>query len=176
MRINPSGKKTWFYRYRDPANNKLVKLTIGSFPATSLADARSQWGELKSIRDRGLSLKQFQQHEIHQQQAKIDQSADEAAASEFAFNVLADLYINHISDPAQGRQRGGYQKSWQDTQRNLKKHAAPILDHMPAGEVTRFDIMDLMDTIRLGHPVLPNRVCAAISSMYTHAIRKGLPQ
>ena len=170
IRINPTGKKTWFYRHKDPATGKMAKLTIGSFPAMSLADARAQWSELKNIRDRGLSPKSYRQHEVRQQQAEIDQSAEKSAQSSFTFNILVDIYIRHISDPAQGRQRGGFQKSWTDTQRNLVKHAAPVLGHMPAGDVTRYDVGDLLETLRTGHPVLPNRVAAAISSMYNFAI------
>jgi len=39
---SPSGAKVWIYRFRDPAR-KMAQLLIGSFPALSLADARSEW-------------------------------------------------------------------------------------------------------------------------------------
>ena len=38
----PSGAKVWIYRFCDPAG-KMAQLLIGSFPALSLADARSEW-------------------------------------------------------------------------------------------------------------------------------------
>lgn len=47
----PSGAKVWIYRFRDPAG-KMVQLLIGSFPALSLVDARSEWRNHRAIRDK----------------------------------------------------------------------------------------------------------------------------
>ena len=47
----PSGAKVWIYRFRDPAG-KMAQLLIGSFPALSLADARSEWRNHRANRDK----------------------------------------------------------------------------------------------------------------------------
>jgi len=47
----PSGAKVWIYRFRDPAG-KMAQLLIGSFPALSLADARSEWRNHRATRDK----------------------------------------------------------------------------------------------------------------------------
>ena len=49
--VRPSGAKVWIYRFRDPAG-KMAQLLIGSFPALSLADARSEWRNHRAIRDK----------------------------------------------------------------------------------------------------------------------------
>ena len=43
-----TGIKTFFYRYSSPITKKLTQVKIGSFPQTSLAEARKQLKELKS--------------------------------------------------------------------------------------------------------------------------------
>jgi len=47
----PSGAKVWIYRFRNPAG-KMAQLLIGSFPALSLADARSEWRNHRATRDK----------------------------------------------------------------------------------------------------------------------------
>ena len=47
----PSGAKVWIYRFRDPAG-KMAQMLIGSFPALSLADARSDWRNHRATRDK----------------------------------------------------------------------------------------------------------------------------
>ncbi|MBQ0747304.1 MAG: DUF4102 domain-containing protein [Marinobacter sp.] len=44
------GGKSFFYRYTSPVTNNLVQMKIGSFPTTSLAEARVKLAELKTIR------------------------------------------------------------------------------------------------------------------------------
>jgi hypothetical protein len=40
LRLSNSGRKTWFVMYRN--NGRLRRLTLGTYPALSLADARDQ--------------------------------------------------------------------------------------------------------------------------------------
>ena len=47
----PTGAKLWVYRFRDPAG-KMAQVLIGSFPALSLADARTEWRNHRATRNR----------------------------------------------------------------------------------------------------------------------------
>jgi len=66
----PSGAKVWIYRFRDPAG-KMAQLLIGSFPALSLADARSEWRNHRATRDK---------HGDPRDEVRRRQEAAEAAA------------------------------------------------------------------------------------------------
>ncbi len=46
----PPGATVWIYRCRDPAG-KMAQLLIGSLPALSLADVRSEWRNHRATRD-----------------------------------------------------------------------------------------------------------------------------
>ena len=49
LRVTPTGKKVWFYRYRDTDSN-LQKITLGHYPNMGLADARTAQDELAKPR------------------------------------------------------------------------------------------------------------------------------
>ncbi len=42
LRINTSGSKKWLFAYRRPADNKRTSITLGNYPALSLAKARKK--------------------------------------------------------------------------------------------------------------------------------------
>ncbi|WP_336139783.1 integrase arm-type DNA-binding domain-containing protein [Acinetobacter ursingii] len=58
LRIRESGAKTWMYRYLNKRNNERVKITLGSYPALTLAKARLQRGEFESMLANGLDPKE----------------------------------------------------------------------------------------------------------------------
>ena len=45
--VQPSGARSWSFRYRSPVDGRPKKYTIGSYPTFSLAEARSQAEELR---------------------------------------------------------------------------------------------------------------------------------
>lgn len=49
----PSGKKKWKYHRRVSCSTTVVKLTLGSFPACSLEEARAWASKLNYYVDRG---------------------------------------------------------------------------------------------------------------------------
>src|SRR5262245_21338224 len=51
--VQPSGVKSWALRYRRKSDGKAVKHTIGSYPAISLKDARSEATRLRAEIERG---------------------------------------------------------------------------------------------------------------------------
>jgi len=62
LRVTPAGKKVWFYRFRDPASNKLQKVTLGYYPDLKLAEARTIWSELAGVRRKRQNPKPHWQH------------------------------------------------------------------------------------------------------------------
>ena len=60
--IQSSGTKGWAFRYRFPVGGKIKthKITIGSYPARSLAAAREEAGKLRRAVETGDNPKQIQ--------------------------------------------------------------------------------------------------------------------
>ena len=87
-----TGIKTFFYRYSSPITKKLTQVKIGSFPQTSLAEARKQLKELKNIRLTGrcpaYELKEFKKEQARKESEKL-----------FYIKDLIELYLSqYIED------------------------------------------------------------------------------
>lgn len=87
-----TGVKTFFYRYSSPITKKLTQVKIGSFPQTSLAEARKQLKELKHIRLAGrcpaTELKTFKKEQAQKESQKL-----------FYVKDLIELYLSqYIED------------------------------------------------------------------------------
>jgi integrase len=51
LRLSYGGRRAWTYHYR--INGKLKRLTLGTYPALSLSEAREAWRKAKEARDAG---------------------------------------------------------------------------------------------------------------------------
>lgn len=51
LRISHGGARTWTYKLR--AHGRQRKMTLGTYPAMTLAEARTAWREAKAAVDRG---------------------------------------------------------------------------------------------------------------------------
>jgi Arm DNA-binding domain len=49
-------RRTWAYRYKDPATDLMKQIKIGSWPAMPVAEAAAQWQVLRARRDNGEDL------------------------------------------------------------------------------------------------------------------------
>ena len=65
IRITTTGTKTWLYRYK--MNGKTDKITLGHYPAMSLASAKAKFLELNGLRKNGKSPKLIIAHELQRQ-------------------------------------------------------------------------------------------------------------
>ena len=52
--VKPDGRKTWVFRYRDPATGKLRDKGLGPYPDVKLADARELASHCRSQRRQGI--------------------------------------------------------------------------------------------------------------------------
>lgn len=54
LRVTSHEKKSWTFHYTSPKTGKRVRMTIGTYPATSLADARTRAREVRGKVEKGL--------------------------------------------------------------------------------------------------------------------------
>jgi len=79
-----TGKKTFFYRYKSPVTKKLTQIKIGTFPDTTLAQARTKLHELKKMRDAGKCPK------LEREALLEEQSREQAKPKEFTVKDMID--------------------------------------------------------------------------------------
>ena len=149
LRVSNSGRKTWFVMYR--SSGRLRRLTLGTYPALSLADARSQATIAK--------------HTVAQGEDPATKKQQARTAPTVAH--LAEQYIDLYAKVRK--------KSWRDDERLLHKEVLPHWGHRKAYDVTRRDVIALLDRIvERGAPILANRILALISKLFNWAISRDL--
>jgi integrase len=149
LRISNSGRKTWFVMYR--SNGRLRRLTLGTYPALCLADARDQATAAKHTVAKG------EDPALQKQSARIAPT-------------VADLATQYLD-----RYAKNHKKSWRDDARLLHREVLPDWGRRKAHDITRKDVLALLDGIvERGSPIQANRVLALIRVMFNWAISRDI--
>jgi hypothetical protein len=144
VRVSPQGRKTWFVMIRPHGHPKRV--TIGTYPAIPLADARDAAGKI--IRDAQLGV--FD-HPTETSKATLGQ----------AIPLFVQLY-------AKPKNRG-----WQRAERLLAPFEA-LFQHS-LQDIRRSDVVRALDVlIASGTPYAANRALSAIKKLMSWALDRGM--
>ncbi|EAO4437977.1 tyrosine-type recombinase/integrase [Salmonella enterica] len=170
-----SGIKTFFYRYTSPVTNKLSQVKIGCFPQTSLAMARMKLQELKQIRNEG----RCPASELKNEKKRLLEESQKPKAVVLTVEGLVELYLTErIEDrkSADGKIILGARKKkgQKEVRRTLENDAVAKLGTRVAAEITRKDIVDLVNgVIERGAKVQAGNLLRELSSAYEFAIGLG---
>jgi integrase len=149
LRVSQGGRKAWtvFFRFQ----GRMRRLTLGTYPILSLADARRL--AVTALRE--------SQHGTDPALAKQD------ARGADTFGTLAALYIE--------RHAKTEKRTWREDERKLKTDLLPKWRNRKANEIKRADVIEMLDAIvDRGAPITANRTRALISKIFNFAIKRGL--
>lgn len=147
LRVYPNGRRVWVYRYRHDITNKLIKITLGEYPALGLSVAKDQQRHYHSLRQQGVDPSQWQKEQI--------QAKQKALINKFS------LVCN----------------AWADTQAwkgNTRKRRLPLLALMiqrfgdkPMNEISTHDLMGFLKDVEQTHrqrkdPTKPSQTASRI--------------
>lgn len=154
LRLSKAGTKTFAYRYRFHGKNRRYK--IGRFPGVSLSEARRQVQKLRVQVNEGI--------DPQAEKEKAKQTPDD-----FSFSILCDRFSKRHLPTLRKRTKDEYQ-------RIIDKELVPKLGRYPASEISRKQIVDLLDAIAIDRdsPTLSNRVRAVLSSIFSFGIDKAI--
>jgi integrase len=131
--IQPSGKKSWAYRYR--VNGKSRKLTLGGWPGLGVAEARKKAAEAAV--------------EVHHGEDPVTERKRQTGS---VLNAVLDEFI---------RQHVSTLRSADEVVRNLNKHVRPRLGMKSIYELKRSDVAHMLTEIAMDSgPVMADRVLA----------------
>jgi len=123
LRVTAGGTKTWAIRYRRKNDGKLRRLTLGTFPNLSLDDARTRAkGEL----------------------AAVARGADPAGGVQERKEALTFRELSEEWRVRHGQPNKGY-RTLKDDVSMLNRHVLPDIGEMKAGEITKRDLIRLLD-------------------------------
>ncbi|MGK3136526.1 integrase arm-type DNA-binding domain-containing protein [Pantoea trifolii] len=123
LRISPTakgGKKNWYFRYAVPVTKKRTKMSLGTYPHLTLAQARS-------LRDQYLALLAQQ---IDPQTHKVDKANALKAATEHTLQVVAKKWLEEKK-----RTSGISEDHAADIWRSLERNVFPGLGKVPIKEI-----------------------------------------
>jgi len=123
VRISPSakgGKKNWYFRYTVPTTRKRTKMSLGTYPHLTLAQARS-------LRDQYLALLAQQ---VDPQQHNAEKANALKAATEHTLQVVAKKWLDEKK-----RTSGITNDHAEDIWRSLERNVFPGLGNVPIKEI-----------------------------------------
>ena len=126
IEVNPGGKKTWRLRYR--LNERQEKVTLGEYPAHSLADARQWCEECRAMVAKGVSP-------MKARRAKKAALKEPDEFEPFARVWLAEIVAKQVKRP-------------QSISRALEKDVFPQIGKKRLPEVTVADVLSITDQIK----------------------------
>jgi integrase len=123
LRVTTNGHRAWSFCFTNPGDHKWARLTLGTYPAISLAAARGKALEAKSQVDAGQDPR-----------VSPDQSA--------AHMTVAELVGCYLADPEKAALR-----SKASIERRLRRNVLPIIGEVKLSELRRRDARNVIDPI-----------------------------
>lgn len=151
IRVFPTGKRTWVFRYLFEGVPR--RMTLGAYPAMSLAEAREAHGKALADVERGT--------DPGAQALNAKRARKAAPTFQDLLEELWDVELKH-------------KKSGAETKRLLAKDVVPAWGRRRVQDITRRDVVLLLDEIRDRAPVTANRVHGALGRAFNFAAERGI--
>lgn len=149
VRVHHNGRKKFFVRYS--ANGTRRRMTLGNYPALSLADAREKAKDIIGRIARG---------EDPQAQKNADRKAE----------TFGEFAAEYLERHAKLKKRG-----WREDERIIRVNLTPAWKRRKAKSIGRREVSELLDQIvGRGSPIMANRVKALISKIYNFGVSRDI--
>ncbi|MFA6301686.1 MAG: tyrosine-type recombinase/integrase [Legionella sp.] len=147
--VYPTGTKTWIYRYK--IDGKKDHVSIGNYPALSLANAKRKFMDLRAIRKNGTNPKLSLTYETE--------------ASFTVKDLVTNWFNNYIKR---------HRKCPEQIEQIIKTDVIPLLGNIEVEELKTKDITRSLDKIvKRGSPVHANKVLSALKQAFNYAVSRG---
>ncbi len=153
VRVSPKGRKSWIFMYR--FDGKARRMTLGTYPALSLANARVKHAQAKETLEQG-----DDPGTLHVEKRRAERTAE----------TVNDLAVEYLEKWARPRKR-----SAAEDERILNKDVLPAWGKRKARDIRRRDVILLLDGIvERGAPIAANRTLGIIRRMFNFAVARDL--
>lgn len=156
LQLNKSGSKIWHLRFKQ-LNGKDSTISLGSYPGTSLANARAQREEIKSLLAQG-------------RDPIVERELLKQAAIQSQGETFEALAIEWLELKKSAWSEGYYQR----IENALIANAYPDLGKMPVRSITGLHILKAVQKVeRRGAYEMASRVLDSISQVMRYAVSTG---
>ncbi|WP_105610113.1 integrase domain-containing protein [Cronobacter malonaticus] len=156
--VKTSGKKLWRFRYQRPGSGSRTNVSLGSYPALTLAAARQIRDQHLTTLAQGIDPQQQQEQASEQRQIELDSIFSTVAANWFQIkskSVTKD-----------------YAK---DIWRSLDKDVFPAIGEIPVQEIKARTIVEALEPIKArGALETVRRLVQRVNEIMIYAVNTGL--
>ena len=156
--VKTTGKKLWRFRYLRPGTSSRTMVSLGAYPALSLADARQKRAEKLAILARG-----------------IDPQAKEAAEAEQQQIAQESIFLNVAKQWFALKQANVSAKHAEDIWRSLEKDILPSIENIPVQDIKARLLIQVLEPIKArGALETVRRLVQRINEIMIYAVNTGL--
>ncbi|PXW19687.1 integrase domain-containing protein [Pantoea sp. JKS000250] len=156
--IKTSGKKLWRFRYQRPASSSRTNLSLGAYPALTLAVARQMRDQYLSMLAQGIDPQKQQEEVSEQRQIELDS----------LFSVVAGRWF-------QLKSKSVTEDYAKDIWRSLEKDIFPTIGEIPVQTLKARTIVEALEPIKArGALETVRRLVQRINEIMIYAVNTGL--
>ena len=165
VRVTPEGRKSFSIQYR--CLGQWRRMTIGTYPTMSLADAREQARE--ALRKAGNG----QDPAAERKEKRLAETFSELATAYVDGYAKAPRIVNREPALDRNRQPVPRKKTWREDERVLAVYFKPLAN-MKAAQIRRADIRSILNELAKTAPIQANRALAVVRKMFNWAIQQDI--
>jgi len=156
--VKTSGKKLWRFRYQRPNSSSRTNLSLGSYPALTLAVARQMRDQYLSLLAQGIDPQKQQEEVSEQRQIELDS----------IFSVVAVRWF-------QLKSKSVTEDYAKDIWRSLEKDIFPTIGEIPVQALKARTIVEALEPIKArGALETVRRLIQRINEIMIYAVNIGL--
>ena len=158
LRVKPNGSKLWLFDYLRPYTKKRTSLSFGSYPAISIAEARSKRNDARELLAKDIDPK-----EHRDETSRLNDIAHNNTLEHIAKKWLelkkASVSGNHATD----------------TWRSLELHIFPDLGKVPIHKITAVKAIEVIEPIAAkGSLETVKRLCQRLNEIMIYSVNAGI--
>ncbi len=158
LRVKPNGSKLWIFNYYRPYTKKRTSLSLGTYPAVTLAEARK-----KRTKATGLLASDIDPKEHRDEQNRINNEAHGNTLEHIAAQWLEIKKTTITPDHAT------------DTWRSLELHLFPNMGQIPLHKITAIKAIDTLKPVAAkGSLETIKRLCQRLNEIMVYAVNTGI--
>ncbi|EBF4219676.1 DUF4102 domain-containing protein [Salmonella enterica] len=156
--VRSSGKKIWRFRYKRPGSAARTTITLGYYPAMSLASARALHAEQLALLVKGIDPKKLEQEEAERERRAVDGLFINVATKWFAVKKTK-VSVDYADD------------IW----KSLERDVFPAIGQMHVTELKAYTLVNALEPVRVrGALETLHRLTQRINEVMVYAINTGL--
>lgn len=159
LSVRTTGKKIWRFRYQRPCSTSRTNITLGYYPALSLAAARTLHDEYLDLLTQGIDPKKREKEIAEEQQIMTNSLFINVATRWFAIKKASGISEVHADD------------IW----RSLEKNVFPVIGQTPVKELKAHTLIAALEPVRArGALETLRRLTQRINEVMVFAVNSGL--